>query len=306
MEVIEMGEFRGQLILEINKGNCAAITDSAALLAIAPGAGGLYGSGTLINVLNGVDYSYAAVALDGFSAGSLWQTAPSPRPDLSDVNPKTSYILNQGFYGTTTVTSNWQGSANPADPVSAVLMRDTIINEFVLDSQTASGTDWVVTMPTKHYYVGLDPLVGGARSNSPAQRPFQRNFGAGGACDDWNIYTRGRDLSTLTPDGLPNAPLCWAANVISFNNSKVLASSNGYNFQTVHTNGSAILDFRRSILHTFSAPGGVVYSGLPAVGFMVQDFVNGTIRASDGGRVLSNYGGLFEHKYTSKSFLPSP
>ena len=29
------------------------------------------------------------------------------------------------------------------------------MNEYVLDAGTNSGTDWVVTMPTKRFYVGL-------------------------------------------------------------------------------------------------------------------------------------------------------
>jgi hypothetical protein len=38
--------------------------------------------------------------------------------------------------------------------------------------------------------------------------------------------------------------------------------------------------------------GAYTYVGLPAIGFMVQDFVNGDV-----GGVLSNYGGSFIHKY---------
>ena len=39
------------------------------------------------------------------------------------------------------------------DAVSAAIMHDTVMNEYVLDSGTASLTDWVVTYPTKRYYV---------------------------------------------------------------------------------------------------------------------------------------------------------
>jgi hypothetical protein len=34
------------------------------------------------------------------------------------------------------------------------------------------------------------------------------------------------------------------------------------------------------------------HRGLPAIGFMIQDFSNGNV-----GGVASNYGGLFVHKY---------
>ncbi len=68
-------------------------------------------------------------------------------------------------------------SAGTADAVSAVLMHDSVLNEFVLDSTTKSGTDWVVTMLTKRHYV-----TGGS---GLAPKLFQRNFsGSEGSCDD--------------------------------------------------------------------------------------------------------------------------
>jgi hypothetical protein len=53
------------------------------------------------------------------------------------------------------VTPLWPTLApgNPVDPVSAVLMHNNVYNEFVLDVSTKSGTDWVVTFPTKREYV---------------------------------------------------------------------------------------------------------------------------------------------------------
>ena len=68
-----------------------------------------------------------------------------------------------------------------ADPVSAVLMHDTIMNEYVLDLVTLSATDWVVTMPTKRYYV--------ANGTGAASKLFQRNFNkTAGACDDVSLH----------------------------------------------------------------------------------------------------------------------
>ena len=39
--------------------------------------------------------------------------------------------------------------------MSAVLMHNNVYNEFVLDVSTKSGTDWVVTFPTKRDYIGV-------------------------------------------------------------------------------------------------------------------------------------------------------
>lgn len=339
MEIIEMGEITGTLISALagNTGsprNCSAVIDSIVQAAIIPGKGGLSGTGSLINVLNGVDYSYNAVALDGFSLTTLWQTAGNAHPDLSDVNPKTSYVLTQGSSGTTLISSNWQGPGfNPADPVSAILMRDNIINEFVLDYATLSSTDWVVTLPTKHFYLGIDPTylstpfpmgaVTEFRFDSPAQRPFQRNFGMGGACDDADIHLGDREsirpISNNIVGGVPSfAPrFCWSTTVITFNGSNVtengsnvLGSVNSHNYPSAFANGWGKIDLatasQRGPLFLHLLPNsGVEYHGLPVVGFMVQDFVNGTLPAVNGGRVLSNYGGLFEHKYTQK-LVPVP
>ena len=58
-------------------------------------------------------------------------------------------------------------------------MHDQVLNEFVLDSGTDSGTDWVVTFPTKRFYLANPPSTG------PAMYLFQRNFnGNAGSCDD--------------------------------------------------------------------------------------------------------------------------
>ena len=51
------------------------------------------------------------------------------------------------------------------------------MNEYMLDAGTASRTDWVVTYPTKRYYVA-------AGTGAAADGLFQRNFSGDGACDD--------------------------------------------------------------------------------------------------------------------------
>ena len=76
-------------------------------------------------------------------------------------------------------TSSWT-FASTADPVSAVLMHSNVMNEFVLDAGTKSGTDWVVTFPTKRYYVNV------GTGNAP--KLFQRNFNTTeGSCDDVSL-----------------------------------------------------------------------------------------------------------------------
>ena len=321
-EIIEMGDMTGTITTAIKHvgtpatpPNCAAITNAAAFAATVAGSGGLAGTATLINVRNGVDYGYNAIALDDFSDIPLWFEPGDILPNLTQVNPKVSNVFRTSATAPAVVTSTWSGgpplflTVNNADPVTAVFMRDNIINEFVLDSQTLSGTDWVVTMPTKTFYVGVDPVVSGVRANTTAQRPFQRNFGLGGACDDFGISVFDREESFVSPtlQVSPRPPaqvnsFCWEANVLTFNDSNILGSSNKVNVPTPFQNGWARINFAVvttpvGARHTMTSNDGDTYIGLPVVGFMVQDFVNGTLTGTTGS-VLSNYGGLFDHKFT--------
>jgi hypothetical protein len=166
------------------------MTDSLVSNEIFSNSGGLFGGMTLINVSNGTDFTEDAVALDNFAGGghNFFSSAGSTTPDLTFAKPPVSQVLafNQVF------TSNWAGSN--ADPVSAVLMHDHVLNEFVLDAATKSGTDWVVTFPTKRFYI--ETGTGTAKAHL-----FQRNFNDGaGSCDDvsLNIYDR-EERTTSTP-----------------------------------------------------------------------------------------------------------
>ena len=290
---------------------CASQTDTlGAQEALAPG-GGLMGGMSLINVNAGSDYTEDAVALDNFRSIPLYTAASVPGPDLSNVFPPVSIVVaNNSVY-----QSTWGPGA---DAVSAVLMHDQIMNEFVLDAATKSGTDWVVTMPTKRFYVFPDTTA------TTPPKLFQRNFTPTGACDDvsLNIYDR-EENTTSTPVGFSPPPpvqtnaLGWDANVVTFNNSSVLGSANQANINTTFPNGWLNLGFLPNSvtppIHTLvnaattiaplgagpGAAGTSTYVGLPVVGFAVQSFTNGSINVN-GTATLSNYGGNFVQKGTRR------
>ena len=271
---------------------------------------------TLINVQSGSDYTQDAVALDNFATfQNLYSSSADTTPNLLDANPPVSVAIAD--FGLV-FTSDWTSSPNAADPVSAVLMHDSIMNEFVLDAATSSGTDWVVTMPTKRFYV--------ANGTGSASRLFQRNFNkTAGACDDvsLDIFDREEQTTTTPLDFSPQPEagvnqLCWEANVITFNGSNVLGSANTSNITTdfengwldvgffpesvggdVHTLGNDLTTFVDPTVSPpfLSATGPATYFGLPVVGFAVQSFANGAITVGDQA-VLSNYGGNFVHKGT--------
>src|SRR6266496_1512861 len=125
---------------------CAKQTDALGLSEALPPTGGLMGGITLINVNAGSAYTEDAVALDRYSIFQLYTGAGVTTPDLTQATPPVSIVVANN----TVYQSTW---APGPDPVSALLMHDHVYNEYVLDAATKSGTDWVVTMPTKRFYV---------------------------------------------------------------------------------------------------------------------------------------------------------
>ncbi len=331
VEIIEMAVFPTYTCTSIQVTHvsgvpfdCAGVSDAGAAADQRSASGGLFGGMSLINVGAGTDFTEDAVALERFNRGPLYQPAGSVSPQLTDSSPKTSVVFaaepnkplifpnDLGVY-----ISKWPTPLyNPADTVSAVLMHDSVMNEFVLDVGTKSGTDWVVTFPTKRFYVNT--------GTGSAPKLFQRNFNStAGACDDvtLNIYDR-EERTTSTPQTFSPPPptsttsICWEANIITFNNSNVLASVNKSNITTGFENGWLRLGFARSTATTFHTLGNVTntvhvfnasfistgltktYLGLPVVGFAVQSFTNGTLVVG-GTSVLANYGGNFVQKATT-------
>jgi hypothetical protein len=329
-EIIEMASFADDSDTAANVTHvsgvppgCADQSDALALAEALPpglpdadGRSGIFGGISLINVGSGADVSEDAVALDNFSDTSLYFSAASLLPNLTQASPAISVVTTNGF----TYTSGW--TSGSADPVSAVLMHDHIMNEFVLDTGTSSGTDWVVTMPTKRFYV----------SNGTGTPPvlFQRNFNkTDGACDDvqLNIYDREENTTSTPIDFSPPPPtqtnaLCWEANVVTFNNSNVLSSANVANIPTDFQNGwldIGFFDAGNAPIHTLPTGLSIVtdifgdvvdtnatYVGLPVVGFAVQSFANGNLPAVGGVSTLSNYGGNFAQKGTRRIDAATP
>jgi len=312
VEIIEMGNVSGVTATAVTHVSgvppCSPLSNASA--DTVTGNGGLFGGMTLINVLAGTDYTEDAVALDAFSATPLWNPPGSILPNLANVNPKVSVVTT----GSNTYITDWSLSGNPADPVSAVLMHNNVYNEYVLDAATKSGTDWVVTMPTKNFYY----------TGTTVTKLFQRNFTSTGACDDVVITQYDREERTVVSQTQFSPPpptntdsICWEANVITFNNSNVLGSKNLANIPTTFQNGWVSLNFNGSTVPagrhmlvggastvfstatgTTTSLGVTTFNGLPVVGFAVQSFNNGALPVSGGGSVLSNYGGNFVHKTT--------
>jgi hypothetical protein len=283
--------------------------------ALNPSVGGLAGTASLIGVAGGTDFGYDPVVIDSFTTKSGegnndWFTPGSIFPDLTSAD-KTSVVFNGGAI----VTSTWNFGE---DSIASIIMHDNIINEFVLDGATLSGTDWVVTMPTKRYVV---PVHNPALSSDTTQlySPFTKQFWLNGACEAVELSYWNREEGNVTfVDFSPPAPgggtsLCWESTVVTFNNSHVLGSVNEVNVPVNFENGWLRMTFNATgvtvangqldgddVEHTdakqsLTSVDHHTYLGLPTVGFMVQDFINQN--AAPG--ILATYGGNFVHKYTT-------
>jgi hypothetical protein len=342
-EVIEMGIVASAQITGYIKHNSAGVpANCTALDALDPGSGGmtvfpnvgvflnpptggLAGRASIINAANGANYTYEPTAVDGWTNAVTYSQAGFVTPSLANVFPLTSNV----FVGGGIVTTTW---AAGRDAMSAILMRDTLMNEFILDAGTASQTDWVVTLPTKRDYV----------TTSTVAQPFSNTFGNSGSCDPYGVAVYNREEGTIgvAPNVIlpsprppvvtaPGSNLCWEANVVPFQATSLLGSTNANplvstiqsfvsgattnpaslttpSFRgTQGPNGWLVMSFNAnaapSVQRTIApatitstgvmpAPVTGVHVGLPVIGAMFQNF-NRT-------GVVSTYGGVSGHKYT--------
>lgn len=282
--------------------------------ALTPPGGGLIGSASIINVAEGTDYSYDPVALDAFSIAQNHQQPESTAPNLTNAFPPVSTVF-QSQTGVA-IADTWNFGV---DAVSAVMMHQHVLNEFTIDTGLAAGTDWVVTFPTKGLLVALEsaaPAVTLAPfieefddTEAPGTTRSSTRLAEGastGACEVMSPAVSGReeeqaaaadlDFSPPPPVGGSTFQLCWEVNVMAIKNASVLKSGNLLSTLTIPAfvgeNGWLDLGFTQAGHQLVNPTSGNTYSGLPAIGFAVQKYVNGNL-----GGVLSNYGGSFIHKY---------
>ena len=123
-------------------------------------SGGLFGGAAIVNVANANMASYDATAINGFATDVfandiLHQEPGSVLPSLNSGNVYDGTVfLDNG------ATQNSGPLPRGVDAVSYVFMHDQIMNEYTTETDTLAQTEWVVTFPTKHFYV-YAPSAGG-------------------------------------------------------------------------------------------------------------------------------------------------
>ncbi len=246
----------------------------------------LTASFSLVNSANGWNATGKAVALANFYDTTVAATSFSGKtnPSLVTLQLPPTAIPSLPFIATyhepelSSANIPSSSGAVGADGVTSVLARSNVYNQGAWRADAATGwvtaSDWVVSYPTKRFYVDLagHQFAGRAvgRPGLPAGlAPFSTPFGpvtAGGAassCDpvEATIYNREERSISAGPvfsPSLPGFSLCREVNVLTFGGANVLGAQGSGSLETLDANGWMDLNV---------APSGG--AGLPAVGFSI-------------------------------------
>jgi hypothetical protein len=315
--------------------NCQALVD-----AWLPGApwslngaanidlpsGGLFGAGAIIEVATGALTSYNAEAIEGFYTdaafpGTLHSAPGGTDPDLRDADNGANVVANvfANNAGVLNIETFAVGDPTP-DAVSLLFMHDAIYNEFNTEASIGGISEWLVTFPTKRYYVdnavaAVAPFTNVFRDNGSACEPITISY--------WDREERVPgtipgtvDFSPPPPAGAPTvAAFCNEANVLAFNQAGFTSTGLlgaapttglagiGSNLTTstvgtlVFQNGWTRIAFNNPLTPAQDnvltvASSSRQYFGLPAVGFWAVGYIN---TASAPG-ILATYTGTFRHR----------
>jgi hypothetical protein len=285
---------------------CGSVNDAVASAGVVAPTGGLFGEADIINVGEGTIFPYTADAIDGFSAVPLYSPSSNLNPSLQDANSADAvngvaraFVFTNGGQ---LVTVDY---AFGVDAVSAVYMSDAIYNTYIVSSGLGAATDWIVTFPTKRFYV--DSLYGAVPFP-----PFVEAF-AGGQSNVVvvpSIYDREENTTTIQGDfsppisSQPNS-LPFEVNVISFLTDTGAGDPSGVLGSFLRPNIVPFAQYGWLKLDLTSGDGGhalpggvtptgaaVTFNGLPTTGYEAFNVINAN--ANPG--LLANYGGLFRHR----------
>lgn len=137
--------------------NCVLDPDNAVLVGCQAqtdtlrNSGGLFGGGAIVNSGNGTMFSYDARAVQGWdkTEDGVHYLPGSIHPSLDDGDQRTAYV----FFGVPQDRAVALFYSRPVDAVTGVFMHENIMNEYTANADLNAATEWVVTFPTKHYYV---------------------------------------------------------------------------------------------------------------------------------------------------------
>jgi len=160
-------------------------------------SGGLFGGAAVVNPNDGAMWSFDAKAIQGFDKtydGIHWVPG-TIHPSLNDGSETEAWV----FFG---VPSNEAVSLQydfSVDAVSSVFMHEFTMNEYTTaDVPAEAATEWVVTFPTKNFYVD-EPLLTVEQGNT--WRPSLSEGLKGEPIASCNLWEPGEKYPTIVGDG---------------------------------------------------------------------------------------------------------
>ena len=227
----------------------------------------------------------------------LMEVPQSVRPNLNLALPPQSVQITEAG----PVTANFSGANQGADAVSSLFSATDVINEYAIGGAALAQTAWVVTFPTKWFYVDVAVPLQPTRDPDPFQEFFPLN-GVSCVTVDFEYYDREENEPGAPPSGLEPSPppvvtipkdsICQETQVLNFGDQPLLGSKNNYfvPLEDGFDNGWMRLGFPDA---TFIADaGGNAFFGLPVMGFSLKALENGVA-----GDNTLNYGIISEHAY---------
>ncbi len=300
----------------------------------------LKGSVTFQNVNSGKQITSEPTVLADFynpaaSENNLVVLPSTQAPGLHDVTPAVAHWVAEDVNGDLTLAEfDVTGTSNAVDAVSALLMRKSIVNQYSVNPFNNAKTDWVVTFPTKHYYVderdplsnvvddivGVDPNGYYAQYNhrvneDDAVRPFKTTFQQSSgesvaACAevpvDFKYYNREEAEASVDNPGFSPASvadsqsLCKETQVITFDSSNLFGAHGvvGVNVAADgFKSGWVNMNLKGSAKLT---DGSIILDGYPVTGFSATTLENGV-----GSEGILNYGFSSNHGYTRAETVPA-
>jgi len=300
--------------------------DTNAQAGLADATGGLFGTGSIVNVEDGTLLSYDATAIDAFWAvGQIEHTNPGfITPNLNSTTNTMSNVFSNGQV----VTDTWDLGVQA---VNATITFDQLMNEYNVNPALAARSEWVVTFPTKGFHTDLAfggnyvGLTGDPVPPFTDVWTFFSDFSLSPACESMDIdfwdreeRTQQQGLIVSPPPPVQGFQLCREANVIRFSSDASLPASTEIlkepqrsssaltytNFGLPSGFNAGWLQFNFGNVPSSAGGGerfavsqdGTAYFGLPVIGFWAQRFTNGLLTTDAGDNVLANYAGSYNHK----------
>jgi len=298
---------------------------AAATLGLTNPTTGLMANWILINVPEASSWSGSAYALEarnpqGAATGRVvfWpQRSTAVNGDIADFTADPLLVGGQvtpAMYDLPDLSTPYTlFSADPSEQafdLSRNLATNRVINEFLTADAIQANTDWVISQPTRRYWVALDYTTGNPVYNGALENVFYTSAntdvsgrqvcvtGIGYKYFNTEEFTKefseGAVISPGTPDEEPL--FCGEVSVVSLNNGEGSTTSSvlGANVAVQNFELTGAADAGWMYLTTPSAAGGF---GLPILG---QAFYKAVAPAAGG--TNGNFGVSFDHRFQRSRF----